>query len=96
MPGIIDTKSSILRNMTGIKYAAQSEIEAYSLLHSDAGVQKGGSFMEDGRRKIRFCLAGIVLAALIIGICYCVLDEEQPDEDTGTLVEHVLQGGLYS
>ncbi len=52
--------------------------------------------MENGRRKIRFCLAGIVLAALILGICYYVLDEEQPAADTGTLVEHILPGGLYS
>lgn len=52
--------------------------------------------MEDGRRKIRLCLAGIVLAALILGVCYCVTDEEQPGADTGTLVERALQGSLYS
>lgn len=43
--------------------------------------------MEAGRRKIRICLASIVLAAVVIGIFYYYYNDAKAVSDsTGTLI----------
>ncbi len=44
--------------------------------------------MEEGRRKIRICLTIIVLAAVVVGICYYYSSAGKVDryESDGTLV----------
>lgn len=43
--------------------------------------------MEDGRKKIRICLISIVLAAVIIGVCYYYSSGETQKYNTeGTLI----------
>ncbi len=45
--------------------------------------------MENGRRKIRLCLFGIILAAVVIGVCYYYGNSGQYQQDgsEGTLVK---------
>lgn len=44
--------------------------------------------MENGRRKIRICLLGIVLAAVVIGIFYYYFSgSNQPQTSEGTLIQ---------
>ncbi len=43
--------------------------------------------MENGRRKIRICLFSIVLAAIVIGICYyCGSKEKNAYNSEGILI----------
>lgn len=43
--------------------------------------------MENGRRKIRLCMAGIVLAAVLVGFLYYYFGRNyQPQNSEGTLV----------
>lgn len=50
--------------------------------------------MEDGRRKIRICLISIVLAAVVIGICYYYgsSSEQQKYSTEGTLIRDSREG----
>lgn len=44
--------------------------------------------MEDGRRKIRICLLGIVLAAVVIGVFYYYFNgNSQVRSSEGTLIQ---------
>lgn len=51
--------------------------------------------MENQRWKVHICLISIVLAAIVIGICYYYsLDEKQMKDAGGVLVE-IGQGAEY-
>ena len=44
--------------------------------------------MEKGRRKIRICLLGMVLAAMVVGALYYYYNENgRPQSSEGTLVQ---------
>lgn len=45
--------------------------------------------MEEARRKIRVCLFSIVLAAVVVGICYYYFDGRmEAPRSEGTLIYH--------
>lgn len=44
--------------------------------------------MEKGRRKVHICLIGIVLTAVVIGLCYyCISADQKMEESGGALVK---------
>lgn len=47
--------------------------------------------MRNGRWKMHICLMTIVLAAVLIGVCYYyTMEEKMPDETGGVLVKNEL------